>query len=113
MERKSNKKVEPGLKIPRPLTYSDCVETETKREPEKTMKTFDSASFDYPVSGNRTEAIRQAINFLTRLIKTSDVTPHARYTWRASDESGFTIQIKETTGGYVAVCVNKWNAARW
>lgn len=76
------------------------------------MKVFQSSSFFKIFSGTRASAIVAAIHFLNELIANSEAEPHARYTWRADDESGFTIQIKETTGGYVAVCVSKWNATR-
>lgn len=82
------------------------------------MKTFKSNSFANEYKGYRIDAIRWAINLLTRLIADGTVATPNRYTWRAEDESGFTIQVYNTAIAdhypqQLAVkCAYKWNAAR-
>lgn len=77
------------------------------------MKTFKCPTFSaLSLEGTRAEAIRMAINFLAEGIQRNLVKYGSRYTWRAEDESGFTIQIKGPSVQWVAVCVSKWNATR-
>lgn len=73
------------------------------------MKTFQSASFDFPITASRKEAINKAKWFLNSIMGNANLQPGQRFTWRADDESGFTLTI---TKGLFAACVNKWNAAR-
>lgn len=69
------------------------------------MKTYKSSSWDKEFTGTRTECIKDAILFIKSL---GGHPVDARYSWRADDDSGFTLQIKS---GQVS-CVNKWNASR-
>lgn len=79
------------------------------------MHTYDSASFDYPISGTRKYAIESALKFLTQKIKdnSSLVIVGHRFTWRAADDSGFTIAIKDNGMGFaIPVLAHKWNKSR-
>lgn len=66
-------------------------------------KTYKSSSWEKTFSGTRTQAIKGALEYL----KTFPVL-NGRYTWRAEDESGFTIQAFFGQ----ATLAFKWNAAR-
>lgn len=69
-------------------------------------KIYKSASFTRTFETNtRNYAITLAIAFL----KTVDGVKGNRFTWRAEDESGFTVKVE--LGGEVKL-MHKWNAAR-
>lgn len=75
------------------------------------LKSWNSSSYSREFYGNRKYAIEQVIAYFTKLLATSDIQP-GRYTFRADDESGFTVRVYSTTDGFAVECVAKWNAAR-
>lgn len=74
-------------------------------------KVYKSASFTFEASGTRAEAIKACIDYLANLESVKAGCFCGRFTWRAADESGFTIRIDACN--FSVSCVSKWNAARW
>lgn len=73
-------------------------------------KTYKSSSFFKDFTGTRKACIEDAIQFVNAVIARGNAGHGNRFSWRASDESGFVIAVH--AGGH-AYCAHKWNASRF
>lgn len=71
-------------------------------------KTYRSASLELIAVGTRAEAIKKVIGHMEKKDSVRSGSFYGRFTFRADDDSGFTISI---FNGSVK-CVLKWNASR-
>lgn len=74
-------------------------------------KLYTSASIDFTFEGTRAEAIKACIAYLANRESVKAGCFSGRFTWRADDESGFTLKIDAVN--FTVTCAQKWNAARW
>lgn len=72
------------------------------------MKTYRSSSFAFEFTGTRSDAIKKCVEHLA---KVKDISI-GRYTWRADDDSGFTIRVYDDYGIKRVELYFKWNATR-
>lgn len=73
-------------------------------------KVYKSNIFARTFEGTRTEAIKAAIEYFKAVWPTFGEEEIKRYTWRADDDSGFTVTC--TPKSNTVYCSHKWNANR-